>query len=144
LARFMPIIRQGHLPPSAAVTVGEGHSGTGLKADGPRYLRRFSTERTISTGTTAAGGNATLLSLQMKLKALPPRLNNPLLRVLRYLTSARRGLGRNSELTDWRGGTGAFVLIPTRDGGHFLEGAAPCQNSRCESRHPWSERHRHV
>ena len=43
---------------------GEALSGTGPKAGGPRYLHRFATERTISTDTTAAGGNATLLSLQ--------------------------------------------------------------------------------
>ena len=43
---------------------GEGLSGTGPKAGGPRYLHRFATERTISTDTTAAGGNATLLSLR--------------------------------------------------------------------------------
>ena len=43
---------------------GEGLSGTGPKAGGPRYLHRFSTERTVSTDTTAAGGNTSLLSLQ--------------------------------------------------------------------------------
>jgi RHH-type proline utilization regulon transcriptional repressor/proline dehydrogenase/delta 1-pyrroline-5-carboxylate dehydrogenase len=43
---------------------GEALSGTGPKAGGPRYLHRFATERTVSTDTTAAGGNATLLSLQ--------------------------------------------------------------------------------
>ncbi len=43
---------------------GEGLSGTGPKAGGPHYLQRFATERTISIDTTAAGGNATLLSLQ--------------------------------------------------------------------------------
>jgi RHH-type proline utilization regulon transcriptional repressor/proline dehydrogenase/delta 1-pyrroline-5-carboxylate dehydrogenase len=43
---------------------GEGLSGTGPKARGPRYLHRFTTERTVSTDTTAAGGNATLLSMQ--------------------------------------------------------------------------------
>ena len=42
---------------------GERLSGTGPKAGGPRYLHRFATERTASTDTTAAGGNATLLSL---------------------------------------------------------------------------------
>ena len=42
---------------------GEALSGTGPKAGGPRYLHRFATERTISIDTTAAGGNATLLSL---------------------------------------------------------------------------------
>src|SRR5467141_607041 len=43
---------------------GEGLSGTGPKAGGPRYLHRFATERTTSIDTTAAGGNATLLSLK--------------------------------------------------------------------------------
>ncbi len=43
---------------------GEGLSGTGPKAGGPRYLHRFATERTVSADTTAAGGNASLLSLQ--------------------------------------------------------------------------------
>ncbi len=42
---------------------GEGLSGTGPKAGGPFYLHRFATERTISVDTTAAGGNASLLSL---------------------------------------------------------------------------------
>ena len=42
---------------------GERLSGTGPKAGGPRYLYRFATERTVSIDTTAAGGNATLLSL---------------------------------------------------------------------------------
>ena len=42
---------------------GEGLSGTGPKAGGPHYLARFATERTVSTDTTAAGGNASLLSL---------------------------------------------------------------------------------
>jgi RHH-type proline utilization regulon transcriptional repressor/proline dehydrogenase/delta 1-pyrroline-5-carboxylate dehydrogenase len=43
---------------------GEGLSGTGPKAGGPRYLHRFAVERTVSVDTTASGGNATLLSLQ--------------------------------------------------------------------------------
>jgi RHH-type transcriptional regulator, proline utilization regulon repressor / proline dehydrogenase / delta 1-pyrroline-5-carboxylate dehydrogenase len=43
---------------------GERLSGTGPKTGGPHYLHRFATERTVSTDTTAAGGNATLLSLQ--------------------------------------------------------------------------------
>ncbi|MBI4184052.1 MAG: bifunctional proline dehydrogenase/L-glutamate gamma-semialdehyde dehydrogenase PutA [Proteobacteria bacterium] len=42
---------------------GEGLSGTGPKAGGPRYLFRFATERTLSVNTTAAGGNAPLLGL---------------------------------------------------------------------------------
>ena len=43
---------------------GEGLSGTGPKAGGPHYLYRFATERTLSINTTAAGGNASLMSLQ--------------------------------------------------------------------------------
>src|SRR5207253_5202642 len=43
---------------------GEGLSGTGPKAGGPRYLFRFAVERTVSVDTTASGGNASLLSLQ--------------------------------------------------------------------------------
>ncbi len=42
---------------------GEGLSGTGPKAGGPHYLQRLCCERTLSVNTTAAGGNATLLSL---------------------------------------------------------------------------------
>ncbi len=42
---------------------GEGLSGTGPKAGGPRYLHRFATERTLSINTAAAGGNLDLLSL---------------------------------------------------------------------------------
>ncbi|HEX3432398.1 MAG TPA: bifunctional proline dehydrogenase/L-glutamate gamma-semialdehyde dehydrogenase PutA [Rhizomicrobium sp.] len=42
---------------------GEGLSGTGPKAGGPHYLLRFALERTYTVNTTAAGGNATLLSL---------------------------------------------------------------------------------
>ena len=43
---------------------GEGLSGTGPKAGGPRYLHRFAIERVISINTTAQGGNASLLSLR--------------------------------------------------------------------------------
>lgn len=43
---------------------GEGLSGTGPKAGGPRYLHRFATERVISVDTTAAGGNASLMSME--------------------------------------------------------------------------------
>jgi RHH-type proline utilization regulon transcriptional repressor/proline dehydrogenase/delta 1-pyrroline-5-carboxylate dehydrogenase len=43
---------------------GEGLSGTGPKAGGPRYLHRFAVERTLSVNTTAAGGNAALMSLE--------------------------------------------------------------------------------
>ncbi len=42
---------------------GEGLSGTGPKAGGPRYLHRFATERSLSVNTTAQGGNASLMSL---------------------------------------------------------------------------------
>jgi RHH-type proline utilization regulon transcriptional repressor/proline dehydrogenase/delta 1-pyrroline-5-carboxylate dehydrogenase len=43
---------------------GEGLSGTGPKAGGPRYLHRFALERTVSVNTTAAGGNAALLAMR--------------------------------------------------------------------------------
>jgi len=42
---------------------GRGLSGTGPKAGGPQYLYAFSTEKAISIDTTAAGGNASLVSL---------------------------------------------------------------------------------
>ena len=41
---------------------GTGLSGTGPKAGGPNYVRRFATEQTVTVNTAAAGGNATLLS----------------------------------------------------------------------------------
>jgi len=43
---------------------GEGLSGTGPKAGGPRYLYRFATERSLCVDTTAQGGNASLMSLE--------------------------------------------------------------------------------
>ncbi|MBM3528518.1 MAG: bifunctional proline dehydrogenase/L-glutamate gamma-semialdehyde dehydrogenase PutA [Alphaproteobacteria bacterium] len=43
---------------------GVGLSGTGPKAGGPNYLRRFATEQTVTVNTAAAGGNATLLSAE--------------------------------------------------------------------------------
>ena len=42
---------------------GERLSGTGPKAGGPHYLPHLCVERAISINTTAAGGNATLISL---------------------------------------------------------------------------------
>ena len=42
---------------------GEGLSGTGPKAGGPSYLQRLCHERTYTVDTTAAGGNASLMSL---------------------------------------------------------------------------------
>ena len=42
---------------------GQGLSGTGPKAGGPHYLPRFGTEKTLTINTTAAGGNASLLTL---------------------------------------------------------------------------------
>ncbi len=41
---------------------GEGLSGTGPKAGGPHYVARFATERVTCIDTTAAGGNASLMS----------------------------------------------------------------------------------
>jgi RHH-type proline utilization regulon transcriptional repressor/proline dehydrogenase/delta 1-pyrroline-5-carboxylate dehydrogenase len=40
---------------------GMGLSGTGPKAGGPDYLRRFGIEQTVTTNTAAIGGNASLL-----------------------------------------------------------------------------------
>ena len=42
---------------------GQNLSGTGPKAGGPHYLPRFATEKTLTINTTAAGGNASLLTL---------------------------------------------------------------------------------
>ncbi|MFL5096090.1 MAG: aldehyde dehydrogenase family protein, partial [Xanthobacteraceae bacterium] len=41
---------------------GSGLSGTGPKAGGPNYLRRFAAEQVVTINTAAAGGNATLLT----------------------------------------------------------------------------------
>jgi RHH-type proline utilization regulon transcriptional repressor/proline dehydrogenase/delta 1-pyrroline-5-carboxylate dehydrogenase len=43
---------------------GTGLSGTGPKAGGPNYLRRFVTEQVVSINTAAAGGNASLLTAE--------------------------------------------------------------------------------
>jgi RHH-type proline utilization regulon transcriptional repressor/proline dehydrogenase/delta 1-pyrroline-5-carboxylate dehydrogenase len=43
---------------------GSGLSGTGPKAGGPHYLARFALEQVISVNTAAAGGNASLISLE--------------------------------------------------------------------------------
>ena len=42
---------------------GTGLSGTGPKAGGPDYLRRFAAEQVVTINTAAAGGNAGLLAL---------------------------------------------------------------------------------
>jgi RHH-type proline utilization regulon transcriptional repressor/proline dehydrogenase/delta 1-pyrroline-5-carboxylate dehydrogenase len=41
---------------------GFGLSGTGPKAGGPNYLRRFAAEQVVTINTAAAGGNASLLA----------------------------------------------------------------------------------
>jgi RHH-type proline utilization regulon transcriptional repressor/proline dehydrogenase/delta 1-pyrroline-5-carboxylate dehydrogenase len=41
---------------------GTALSGTGPKAGGPNYLRRFTAEQTVTVNTAAAGGNASLLA----------------------------------------------------------------------------------
>jgi len=43
---------------------GTGLSGTGPKAGGPSYLRRFTTEQVVTINTAAAGGNASLLTAE--------------------------------------------------------------------------------
>jgi len=42
---------------------GTGLSGTGPKAGGPNYLRRFAAEQVVTVNTAAVGGNAGLLAL---------------------------------------------------------------------------------
>jgi RHH-type proline utilization regulon transcriptional repressor/proline dehydrogenase/delta 1-pyrroline-5-carboxylate dehydrogenase len=42
---------------------GTGFSGTGPKAGGPNYLKRFCTEQVVSINTAAVGGNAHLIAL---------------------------------------------------------------------------------
>ncbi|MEM9621231.1 MAG: bifunctional proline dehydrogenase/L-glutamate gamma-semialdehyde dehydrogenase PutA [Pseudomonadota bacterium] len=42
---------------------GQGRSGTGPKAGGPNYLRRFVHEKVITANTVATGGNTELLNL---------------------------------------------------------------------------------
>jgi RHH-type proline utilization regulon transcriptional repressor/proline dehydrogenase/delta 1-pyrroline-5-carboxylate dehydrogenase len=41
---------------------GTGLSGTGPKAGGPHYLRRFASEQVVTINTAASGGNASLLA----------------------------------------------------------------------------------
>jgi RHH-type proline utilization regulon transcriptional repressor/proline dehydrogenase/delta 1-pyrroline-5-carboxylate dehydrogenase len=41
---------------------GTASSGSGPKAGGPNYLRRFTTEQVVTINTAAAGGNAGLLA----------------------------------------------------------------------------------
>jgi RHH-type proline utilization regulon transcriptional repressor/proline dehydrogenase/delta 1-pyrroline-5-carboxylate dehydrogenase len=41
---------------------GFGLSGTGPKAGGPNYLKRFTLEETVSINTAAVGGNASLMT----------------------------------------------------------------------------------
>ena len=43
---------------------GRGLSGTGPKAGGPNYLRRFAAEQVVTDNTAAAGGNASLLTAE--------------------------------------------------------------------------------
>jgi RHH-type proline utilization regulon transcriptional repressor/proline dehydrogenase/delta 1-pyrroline-5-carboxylate dehydrogenase len=43
---------------------GCGLSGTGPKAGGPNYLRRFATEQTVTVNAAAIGGNASLLAAE--------------------------------------------------------------------------------
>ncbi|SFJ42917.1 L-glutamate gamma-semialdehyde dehydrogenase [Jannaschia pohangensis] len=45
---------------------GHGLSGTGPKAGGPLYLTRFVEEVVVSTDTTAAGGNASLIAMEQR------------------------------------------------------------------------------
>src|SRR5262249_60676150 len=52
---------------------GTGLSGTGPKAGGPNYLRRFATTHVGSINTPAAGGNAALPTRPERAVSLPTR-----------------------------------------------------------------------
>ena len=41
-------------------------SGSGPKAGGPDYLKRFSVEQTLTTNTAAIGGNASLMAKDLR------------------------------------------------------------------------------
>jgi RHH-type proline utilization regulon transcriptional repressor/proline dehydrogenase/delta 1-pyrroline-5-carboxylate dehydrogenase len=41
---------------------GTGLSGTGPKAGGPNYLKRFANEQVVTINTAAVGGNVSLLA----------------------------------------------------------------------------------
>ena len=43
---------------------GQGLSGTGPKAGGPRYMYRFATEKTLTINTVATGGNTELFAME--------------------------------------------------------------------------------
>jgi RHH-type proline utilization regulon transcriptional repressor/proline dehydrogenase/delta 1-pyrroline-5-carboxylate dehydrogenase len=43
---------------------GSGLSGTGPKAGGPNYIRRFAAEQVVTINTAAAGGNTSLLTAE--------------------------------------------------------------------------------
>jgi RHH-type proline utilization regulon transcriptional repressor/proline dehydrogenase/delta 1-pyrroline-5-carboxylate dehydrogenase len=45
---------------------GMGLSGTGSKAGGANYLRHFVVEQTVTTNTAAIGGDASLLTQDLK------------------------------------------------------------------------------
>jgi RHH-type proline utilization regulon transcriptional repressor/proline dehydrogenase/delta 1-pyrroline-5-carboxylate dehydrogenase len=45
---------------------GMGLSGTGPKAGGPDYLRRFAVEQTVTINTAAIGGNVGLLAQDLR------------------------------------------------------------------------------
>ena len=45
---------------------GMGLSGTGPKAGGPDYLKRFAVEQTVTINTAAIGGNASLLNQDLR------------------------------------------------------------------------------
>ena len=56
---------------------GMGLSGTGPKAGGPNYLQRFAHEQVVSTDTTAAGGNASLVTMEDRGDPADPRAAQP-------------------------------------------------------------------
>ena len=121
---------------------GERLSGTGPKAGGPRYLHRFATERTVSIDTTAAGGNASLLSLDeadglIAERARPIRGRPPPNRqwrgcMLAATAGPRRGirpagkLGRARRLLDFPWALAGVAQMSRRYSGEFTGFRANC------------------
>src|SRR5690606_2591975 len=79
---------------------GQGLSGTGPKAGGPHYLLRFATEKTVTVNTTAAGGNASLLTLGDRPPATDAQRQSPALAGLFLVNASTRSeavLRRHTE-----------------------------------------------
>jgi RHH-type proline utilization regulon transcriptional repressor/proline dehydrogenase/delta 1-pyrroline-5-carboxylate dehydrogenase len=73
---------------------GSGLSGTGPKAGGPNYLRRFATEQVVTVNTAAAGGNASAAGgrgVENLQRRLSPRMREFACKTLRFCHSSMCG-----------------------------------------------------